>query len=93
MRIISPSFTLLLGAAICLPTIVHAQHNPNGQIIVTSLSDPYLVNDRRNQHEQVHTVRSPAANAAHLANTFQAAAVIARSRVFCLNDYLRPAPT
>jgi hypothetical protein len=43
MRIISPSFTLLLGAAICLPANVRAQHNPNGQIIVTSLSDPYLV--------------------------------------------------
>ena len=43
MNIANPLLAAFLGVAFCLPANVHAQHNPNGQIIVTSLADPYLV--------------------------------------------------
>lgn len=45
MRLSRLLFLLLLGVALCLPLPVNvrAQHNPNGQIMVASLGDPYLV--------------------------------------------------
>ena len=42
MRIANPSL-LLLGVALCLSANARGQHNPHGQIVVTSLADPYLV--------------------------------------------------
>jgi len=36
-----PLLPMLVGLAVCLPAA--AQHNPNGQIMVGSLADPYLV--------------------------------------------------
>ena len=43
MKITSPLFLVLLGMACGLPANARAQPNPNGQIIVTSLADSYLV--------------------------------------------------
>ncbi len=43
MKIARPLFLVLLGVACGVPAHTRAQPNPNGQIIVTSLADPYLV--------------------------------------------------
>jgi hypothetical protein len=43
MRVTRPLLPVLLAIAICSPAILRAQHNPHGQIMVTSLADPYLV--------------------------------------------------
>ena len=43
MKIARPLFLVLLGVACGVPVHTRAQPNPNGQIIVTSLADPYLV--------------------------------------------------
>ena len=43
MKITRALFLVLLGVAGGVPANTRAQPNPNGQIIVTSLADPYLV--------------------------------------------------